>query len=272
MEFLTILLSSVLALVSPVGLVTDQVLENSLRSRFNQVEQLQVRVDNAPSYQLIQGKIDRVRIAGRGLWVTPDVRIATLEIETDPINVDLQRIRQSGQNSPRESLRQPLQAGVRLALTAADINKTLQSPAVTTRLRQVAGRFLGSSAERFDFLNPRVTFLGNNRIRFQMEVQEKDAQPIALSLESGVSITNGHRLQLIEPTVSVNGNALPPELVTGFIGGISDRLDLRTMEEAGITARILKLKIDPNELEVAIFVRVDALPNSKFKIHAFKPL
>ena len=257
MEFLTILLSGLLALVSPVGLVTDKVVESNLRSRFNKVEQLQVRVDNAPSYQLVQGKVERVRIAGRGLWLTPEIRIGTLELETDPVNLDLQRLRQRSQGSPRASLRQPLQTGVRLVLTEDDINKALQSPAVAARLRLVGSRLLGGSPERYEFLNPRVDLLGNNRLRFQVEVQEKEAQPLAIMVESGLGITAGHSLQLIEPAVSVNGRALSPQLVAAFTRRLSDRFDLRTLEEAGITARILQLTATQGELEIAAFVRVD---------------
>src|SRR4028118_813800 len=106
MEFFTILLSGLLAVLSPVNLVADKVTEGAIRARFNKVEQLKVRIDNAPNYQLIQGKVERVRIAGRGLWLTPDIRIGALEVETDPINVDLQSLRQSDNRSPRASLRQ----------------------------------------------------------------------------------------------------------------------------------------------------------------------
>jgi hypothetical protein len=258
MELLTILLSGLLGLLSPVGLVVDKVIENNLRSRLNKVEQLQVRVDNAPSYQLVQGKVERVRIAGRGLWLTPDVRVGALEVETDPINVDLQRLRQGGQRSPRASLRQPVQAGLRLVLTEADINKALQSPAVAARLRQIGSRLLGGSPERYQFLNPKVEFLSNKRLRFQVELLEKDAQPLAFSLESALGITGGRRLQLIDPAVSVNGKPLSSTLVSAFTGAVNNRLDLRTLEEAGIVARLLKLDINPGELDVAAFVRVDA--------------
>lgn len=257
MEFITILLSGLLAVLSPVNLVADKVVESNLRSRLNKVEQLKVRIDNAPNYQLVQGKVDRVRIAGRGLWLTPDIRIGALEVETDPINVNLQSLRQSGQ-SPRSSLRQPVQAGLRLVLAQEDINKALQSPAVAARLRLIGSRVLGGSPERYEFLNPRVDLLGNNRLRFQVEVQEKEAQPLAIMVESGLGITAGHSLQLIEPAVSVNGRALSPQLVAAFTRRLSDRFDLRTLEEAGITARLLQFKIDTSELEVAAFVRVDS--------------
>ena len=258
MEFLTILLSGLLALVSPAGLVIDKVIANNLRSRLNKVEQLEVRVDNTPSYPIVQGKAERVRIAGRGLWLTPDIRIGALEVETDPLNVDIQRLRQGGKKSIRESLRQPLQTGVRLVLTQDDLNKALQSPTVKARLRVLGSRLLGGSPERYEVVNPRLEFLGNNRIRFQVELLQKEAEPTQLLVESGLSFAAGHSLTLVEPVVTVNGEPLSPFIVSGLIEGVSRRFDLRTLEERGITARVLQLKIETRELQLAAFVRVNA--------------
>jgi hypothetical protein len=64
MEFFTLLVSGALGLVTPVGLVVDQAAVGAIRSQLAQVEQLQVRVDNAPTHQLLQGKVERVRVAG----------------------------------------------------------------------------------------------------------------------------------------------------------------------------------------------------------------
>ena len=89
MEFFTIFLSSLLTVFSPVGLVVDTVIANNIRSQVDDVEELAVRVDNTPSYQLTQGKVDRVRIASRGIKPIEDFRIETLEIETDSIDVKI---------------------------------------------------------------------------------------------------------------------------------------------------------------------------------------
>lgn len=257
MELFTILLSGLLAALTPVNLIADKITANAIRARFNKVEQIKVRIDNAPSYQLIQGKVERVRIAGRGIWLTPDIRIDALELETDPLNVDLQRLRQGSQANPRASLRQPIQAGVRLVLTEADLNKALASPNVTARLKIIASRALGGPPERYEFINPKIELLANNRLRFQMEVREKDAPPLALNVESGLSIISGRSLQLIEPVVSINGKPLSAPLVGALTRGISNGLNLRTLEERGITARFLQFKVDKGELAIAAFVKVD---------------
>jgi len=111
-EFLTILLSGLLGLVSPAGSVIDRTAENAIRSQFEKVEQLQVRVDNAPvtSYCKASGG---VRIAGRSLQLKrQDLNIAALELETDPIDLDPRSL---GQRQPK--LKRPFQVGVRLVLT-----------------------------------------------------------------------------------------------------------------------------------------------------------
>lgn len=257
MEFFTILLSGLLTLVSPSGLVIDTVAENAIRSRFEKVEQLQVRVDNTPNYQILEGQLERVRIAGRGLWLTPNIRIDALELETDPINVDLQRLRKRGQESPAASLREPLQAGVRLVLTEADINQALKSPKVAAQLQEIASRFSRNAAQRYQFVKPQVDLLENNRLRFQVEAVEGDSSAIAIAVESGLGIKSGSSLQLIEPTVSIDGKPLPSPFVQAFANGISNRFNLRSLEDAGLTARLLKLEINTETLEVATFLRFE---------------
>lgn len=252
MEFFTIFLSSLLGLVSPAGLVVDQIAQNAIRSQF-EVEQLQVRVDNAPSYQLLQGKVERVRIAGRGLQPKrQDIRIAALELETDPIDLDLRSL------GPRQlKLERPLQTGLRLVLTQKDINQALQSPKLTARLSKLS---LGE--QRYNFVNPRVEFLANNRLRFQVELQEQgDVKPLAITIETGLSVLAGRQLQLVKPSVSVNGAAAPEQFVSAIATNLSEQLDLRNLEGYGLQARILQLKITPQELEIAAFLRVE--PSSR---------
>ncbi len=252
MEFFTIFLSSLLGLISPVGLVVERITQNAIRSQFDKVEQLQVRVDNAPSYQLLQGKVERVRIAGRGLQPKgQDIRIAALELETDSIDLDLRSLR------TRQPKLERLQTGLRLVLTQKDINQALQSPKLTARLSKLA---LGE--QRYNFVNPRVEFLENNRLRFQVELQEQgDVKPLAITVESGLGVLAGRQIQIVKPSVSVNGAAAPEQFVSAIATSLNEQLDLRSLEGYGLQARILQLKITPQELEIAAFLRVE--PSSR---------
>ena len=272
MEIITYLLSAVLGLLSTAGFFVESIARNSIRSQFDRVEQLQVRVDNVPSYQLVQGKLERVRIAGRGLWLIPEARIAALELETDAVDVNIQRLRQRGQ-LPTAALRQPLQAGVRLVLTEADINKALQTPRINALLQNLvtryAGPFLNQGSQRYTFVNPRVEFLANNRLRFQVELQQEgetqtdaaNARKLPIILESGIAFVSGRRLQLIEPSASIDNNEIPSFLIGPLSQSLTEQFDLGQLEQSGITARLLQLKINPEQLEIAAFVRVLPSPS-----------
>ena len=262
MEFLSVLLSILLAVVSPAGFVADKVVSDAIRQRFQSVDQLQVRIDNTPSYQLAQGKVERVRIAGRGMRLTPEVRIAALEVETDPIDVDVRRLRRGGLAQMRQALREPVQGMVRLVLTEEDINQALHSPEVASRLRNLGARLAGGAerqgVERYEVLNPRLELLENSRLRFRAEIQERgDPERLAIVVESGVRIVSGRRIELAEPVVLVNGEPAPARLVKGLASGVSRRSDTGTLERYGITARLLQLNVTPDQLELAAFARVE---------------
>jgi len=272
MEFFTILLSGVLGLVAPAGLVVDRTAENAIRSQLQQAERLEVRVDNAPSYQLVQGKVARVRVAGRGLRLKQqNVRIAALELETDPIALDL---RSFGQQQLK--LRRSLQAGVHLLLEQQDLNQAL--PALIARIQEFVVPELGgdrsefkpksNSNSRYRFINPRLELLANNRLRFQVELAaEGDDEPLAIVAESGLAVMGGRQLKLVRPTVSVDREAVAQNVVDEIATNLSQELDFRRLEAYGLQVRILQLKIEPQKLDFVTFVRVDPssplLQNSK---------
>ncbi len=261
MEFFTILVSGLLGLITPVGVVIDRTAENAIRSQFAKVEQLQVRVDNAPTHQLLQGKVEKVRIAGRSLQLKQqNVRIALLELETDEIELDPNSLEQ---NFPK--FKRPLQAGVRLVLTQEDINKLLQSPEFLARLRkfQIGNSSDSKSASVYNFVNPKVELLANNRLIFQVELQEEgEDKPLLILVNTGLSIVDGRQIQLVDPIVSINGIKFPSQFLDGYVNNISQQLDLRNLEGDGLQVRILKLKMKPTELEIAAFLRIE--PSSKF--------
>jgi LmeA-like phospholipid-binding len=261
MELLTILLSALLGILSPVGVVVDNVAARAIRDQLNSAEDLAVRVDNAPSYQLLQGRVDRIRIAGQGLFPVAGVRIAALEVETDPIAVNSSNLRRG-----QLQLEQPLQAGVRLVLNQDDLNQALRSPAVRNLLQNLnLGQLgAGSAAQGYEVVDPQIE-LTSDRIQLQAVLQEisrdqtttATGEQLAIVLESGLSVQSGHQIQLVNPTVSINGQAIPGGLIQGLAAGLSRQFDLQNFQANGITARILQLEITPGQLQLAVFVRVE---------------
>ncbi len=80
MEILVSILSSLLAIGTSVNLIGDVVLKNDIRSQVEEVETIAIRIDNAPNYQVLSGKVQRVRIATRGLKIKPRSAIQSTRI------------------------------------------------------------------------------------------------------------------------------------------------------------------------------------------------
>jgi LmeA-like phospholipid-binding len=261
MELITILLSGITALFSLTGVVVDKNVEAAFRSQLDRAEQLQVRVDNAPVHQIINGKINKLRVAGRGLWVSKNLRIDTLDIETDPIAVDIRAIQADGQSPRASSLQQPIQAAVKLKFNEEDLNNFLKSPEAIAQLQQMTtstfGAAAGSLNKDYQIANPQVKFLANNRLAISAELQDPgSSEKLPVTLETGLTVSGGRKFQLVEPTARVGETPIPPFLLAGLTTGISDRFNVDILEERGLSARILQLKVTPQQLELAAFVRI----------------
>jgi hypothetical protein len=256
MEFFTILLSGVLGLVTPAGLVIDRTAESAIRSQLQQAERLEVRVDNAPSHQLLQGKVERVRLAGRGLRLKQqNVRIAAVELETDSVDVEPRSL-----SKQKLELRRSLQAGVHFLLEQQDLNQVL--PTLVARIQEFVIPELGGdrseSNSNYRFINPRLELLANNRLRFQVELAaEGDDEPLTITAESGLAVLGGRQIRLIQPTVTVDREAVAQDIVDEIATNLSQELDFRRLEVYGIQVRILQLKVEAQKLDLVTFIRVE---------------
>jgi LmeA-like phospholipid-binding len=262
MELITILLSGITALFSLTGVVVDKNVETAFLSQIDRAEQLQVRTDNAPPLQIINGKINKVRIAGRGLWVTKDLRIETLEVETDPIAVNLKAVQADGQNPRSSSLQQPIQAAVKFKLNEGDINNFLKSPDSIARLQKMTTSTLGGAAagslnKDYQITNPKVQFIGNNRLGIEAELLDPaSGEKLPVSLETGISVVGGRKFQLVDPKALVGKTPVPPFLLSGLTTGMGEQLNVDILEGRGLFTRILQFEVKPQELEIAAFVRI----------------
>ena len=256
MEFVSIAMSVLISLLSPAGLAVDRVLEDAIRSQVSSVEDLDIRVDNTPTWQLLQGKISQVRIAGTGVHPIPAFRIEQIALETDPIDVDVRSLRQG-----RVRLDEPLQSGVAIAVTAADVNQWVQSPQLLEGLRNFGINLLPTpqaiQAQRYSLIDPEVAFL-DDRLRVAVAIQDDQTlDNVALQLESGFAIEQGRSLQLVNPSLLVNGEPAPRQFTDALAAGINRSLDLRTLAPDGITVRVIDLEIDDGKTAIAFFVRVE---------------
>jgi hypothetical protein len=290
MQIFILILSSLISVLSPVNFAIDKVAESTIRSQFKKVEILKVRVDNTPAYNAIGGKVDKIRIAGRGLFPLEGIRIDTLEFETDPININVKALRKE----KTTELQAPLGVGMRLVIREEDLIAALKAPVVQQEIQKLLRGLTNSNSKQaqtepsgeggrtgipqriqdlrtrldeYRILNPNVEFLPGGRIRLQVEIEEvKTAQKFKVEAESGITFAEGQRLTLTRPVLKLNGEELPEQLIQAFATNLFDRFKLEQLSGlpgglgqvkwSQLTARVLKLEVKDKKLELVAFLRL----------------
>lgn len=264
MELLAGLLTTFFGLAGAPGIAIDKVATDFLRGQIVKADVLEVRVDNAPNYQILLGNVDRIRVAGRGVYILEFLRIDEVDLETDPISIDPNSV-QSG----KVFLRRPLQAAVRVRLRSEDINYALRSPTVQSSFKNLSIDITGSNpnkAEVLDLADPEVTFLSDNRIRLTASLQAKPTatnpapSKLDVSVNAELKTVGGTKLQIINPKIELSKIPVPAQIANAFTEGLNRVLDLRQLESAGITARVIKLELVDGSMQVIGFAKMNAIP------------
>ncbi|HEY9750674.1 MAG TPA: DUF2993 domain-containing protein [Allocoleopsis sp.] len=104
--------------------ILAQAVEANLSDQVDDVEAIAVDV-NTDLGKIVQGKADEVSVAGEGLVIQQDIRVQELEMHAqavaiNPISALFGKIK----------LEQPLDTVMRVVLTEADLNQTLNSEAI----------------------------------------------------------------------------------------------------------------------------------------------
>lgn len=265
MEFFAGLLTTVLGLAGAPGIAIDRIATDFLRGQIVRAEALEVRVDNAPNYQILLGNVDRIRVAGRGVYVLEFLRIEQIDLETDPISIDPNKL-QDG----KLVLLRPLQAAARVILRSEDINTALRSPTIQSSFKNLSIDISGTNRgkpEIFDLVNPEVTFLEGDRIRLAATLQ---SQPTAtkpnrtnlnVSVNAELKTISGTRLKIFNPKIELEGTPVPDRIAKAFAEGLNKVLDLRQLESKGIVARVLKLEFTDGKMQVIVFAKMDSIPS-----------
>ncbi len=275
MELLTILLSGLLSVFATSGSIVDYVVKQNLRDlgeaevlrdRIVSIERQAIRIDNSPSYQIVDGRLQRVRFATRGIELKSNLRIEALELETDGIALDRRKLKIDNLEDLREALQQPLQGAVRLVVKESDLNRALASSRFRDNLQVILNRLVarrsGSTNLRYELLDPKLELRPGNDLGLQFKLRrlsltgKKVAAELDFALNLKIRVVDGQTIELIEPEGAVNQRPMSSRLLNGFAKGISDRLDLTNWETNGITIRLLQLEVKEDQIELAGFARM----------------
>ena len=163
--------------------------------------------------------------------------------------------------SGKFALDEPVQAASHIILDTADLNLLLKSPRVQDLLDTLRFNLPGASdreKNRYGLGNPHIQFLAGNRVQVTIDLEDRvlEEQVEAL-VETGLEIVDGHQLVLIDPTVVIDNQPVPNQLLDAFLVGIDSELTLKQFEEVNVVARVLNFELQPEARDLVFFVRID---------------
>ena len=268
MELIAIILSGFLSVFSNGGWIVDAIAKSQLNSYLESAEKLAIRVDNSPNYQIAQGDLQKLRIASRGIYLQPDLRIASLELETDPIALDIDDLETENLEKLRKSLQKPLQGAISLTITEQDLLNALQSKKIISQLQTALNNLVASRAGTttiaYSVIEPKIKLSDDNEMAIEVTLRREGTtvktnrnQELAIAINLGFDLIQGKKIEVTTLEGTVNNRPISSRLLKGFAEGISDRLDLTTIEKQGIFARLLQLEIAENKINMIGFARLE---------------
>lgn len=250
MELLSTLLTIIISTLGVGGYVVNNLLINNIKKNSQQVGEIQVRVNSIPTYQLLGGKIDSLQMSIKQWQPRKSIVFDLVELETDGIQLNPLAVTNQ-QGNWRQLLKTPVNVAGRVIITQDNLNRLLKSPE--------AESLIGRMGERIKIADLNVDLQANNRIRIDSKAKLpiRGEELLNVSLEFTLTVAKGHKLEIKNIAGTLNNRPLSSKLLNELVESINDRLTLRQWEKEGITARLLRLNTNENQLEIAGFIHLD---------------
>ena len=231
----------------------SKVVEIGIASQLDIVEEIDVDLRTNPG-NLMQGKVDSVEIVGKGLVVKQDLRMESIQINTDRVSIDPLRALLGN-----IELTQPTDAEARIVLTETDINRAFSSDYIRDKLHGLKMEMDGQPVT-IDIQQATLDLPGENKfviaatflMRESNEVKKFSATAIP-QLHEG-----GNRISL--EILAAEGQGLTLKLVMVIFEQLTALLDLRNFNIPGISLQLHQLEAQLGKLVIHAKSQIEQLP------------
>ncbi len=231
----------------------NKVVEIGITSQLDNVEEIEVDLHTNP-IDFIQGKVDSVEIAGKGLVVRQDLRMETLKISTDEVSIN-----PFSAIFGNIELTHPTEAEAQIVLTEVDINRAFYCDYIQTKLQGLKLDMDGHPVT-VDVQQATLELPGENKfviaatflMREQNEVKKFSATAIPQIHE------NGNRISL--EILAAHGQGLTLQLVMVIFEQLTALLDLRNFNIPGVSLQLHKLEAQQGKLVIHAKSQISQIP------------
>lgn len=232
----------------------SKVAEVGITSQLDEVEEINVDIRTNP-FKVIQGEVDSVSIAGKGMVMKQDLRMEAVEIKTDTVSIN-----PLSSMMGKIELTQPANADARILLTEDDLNRAVQSDYLHSKMQGLDLQVRGET-QIIDICNATIGLPGENQMILKAEIVLQptgDRKHLEVKAKPYLE-DNGQRIALDD--ISFTGHEMSSDLSTALFERVLELLDLRNFDLQGMSMRLIKLKAYPGELRLQAAAKIEKFPS-----------
>lgn len=224
-----------------------------IRHLFSKCEALEVAIALPPhTWSGSQGRIDGLRVSGKGLEIQRRFPVAEMSFSTDAVAIDYMALL-----GGKIKLAQPTQAVAQVVLTEEGINRAFQADLVTKKL--------SSSTIPLTFSEVEVQLQPQNQLRIFAKAKWSNGETVPVCLNTTISIEQRRRLQFSHPQFEAE---LIPEPLRersqtasmALVEVLNGMVDLDKFNLDGITMRLNRLETQGKQLLFSGYAQINHFP------------
>lgn len=231
----------------------DKAAEIAISSQLDHVEQVSVDVATNPG-KLVQGKVDSVNVAGKGMVFKQELRIENLEVEAGAVNINPFKAL-IGQME----LTQPADAQAQIVLTEADLNQALSSEYLRRKITGLEVSVQGKS-HHVDLQQVSLELVGSGKMALDVTLalpesaEQKQLQAVVIPTLKD----DGNRIDFEILSAECQGMSL--EFVTALFRELMSLLDFRNFELDGFSLQLKRLEVVRGKLLIDATTVIEKIP------------
>lgn len=233
----------------------SKIVEVGLSSQLDHAEAMDVDIRTDPG-KLMQGNVDSIAIVGKGLVMKRDLRLETLEINTDQVSINPLRAVLGN-----IELTHPTNAEARFTLLESDMNRAFSSDYIRSKLRglnvQLEGKPVTMSVEQAEIELP-----GNNQIVVKADFlllepgERKQLKAVA------VPKVEADGQCIVLEILAAEGQDITEELITAIFDQVTELLDLRNFDLSGASLKLQTLDAQNGKLVIHALTEIEQMPST----------
>ena len=231
----------------------DKVAEVAIKSQLDQTEQLDVDIQAEPM-DLVQGKVESVKIKGAGVVMKQALRVEALKVDAESVSINPLKAL-----TGEIELTEPTQAQAQILITEADLNRALASDYL---LRKMQGLKVSVQGEprTIDIQTAKIRLPGDDKLALEigLSVQETGDRTQIAAVAIPSLQASGQKIDL--KVVSAEVQDLSIEFATTLFEKVIDLLDLRNFELDGFSLHLQSLIVQKDTLLLQATTTIEKLP------------